>query len=159
MLCSEGYDLDGKIEHETSDGSRDIVFPGPMRGLLPLLEGQCLSLTFLFLRKAGQICGCRPKNFPPAPADEEVYSAWVAFIEYVKLTLKVLIIEQGTNTMIQRPMCLKGGIRRIDARFRRIVIPCLESSGWSSLQRMELRGTGIETRSRGTRMWKRFRKP
>lgn len=147
MLSSDGYDLGGRTEHKNPDGSRGIVFPGPMRGLLPVLEGRCLSLTFLFLRKAGQICGCRPKNFLPTPADEEVYSEWVAFIESVKSTLKILIIEQGTNTMIQRPMCLKGGIRRMDARFRRMVIPCLESGGWSSLQRMELRGTGIETRS------------
>jgi hypothetical protein len=147
MPLSEGYCLVGKEEHKTPDGSRGIVFPGPMRGLLPLLEGRCLSLTSLFLRKAGQMYRSNMRmRYWSAAADEEVYSEWAAFIESVRPTLEVLVIEQGTSSMVQRPNRISGPGRPMDIRFTRFVVPSLASGGWSSLQRMELRGTGVEKR-------------
>ncbi len=145
MPFSEGNHLAGREEHRNPDGSRGIVFPGPMRGLLPVLEGRCLSLTTLLLRKAGQkYTSSKKTGFWSASADEEVYSEWAAFIESVKPTLKVLVVEQGTNSMVQRQNHISGPGRPMDIRFTRYVVPSLASGGWSHLKRMEVRGTGVE---------------
>lgn len=109
MPLSEGCCLVSREEQKAPDGSRGIVFPGPMRGVLPLLEGRCLSLTSLFLRKAGQMYRSNKRTrYWSAAADEEVYSEWAAFIESVRPTLEVLVIEQGTSSMVQRRNHVSG---------------------------------------------------
>ena len=144
--ASEGRNLNRRTEHQNPDGTRGLVFSGPMRGLLPLLKDRCLFLTHLFLRKAGQIENSpRMKNWS-APVDEEVYAEWAAFIESVKSSLKVLILEHGTATVIQhrRNRMTGDSGRPMDIRARRFLLSVLTNGGWSSLQKMELRGIGVE---------------
>lgn len=48
MQSSEGYYFVDSTDHENRYGSRGVVRPGSMRGLLPSIESRCLSLTSLF---------------------------------------------------------------------------------------------------------------
>ena len=140
---SEGYNLDVRVEDKNPDGNRGLVFPGSMRGLLPLLKGRCLSLTSLFLRRHLQAENSSRIKSWSAPADEEVYSEWAAFIESVKPTLECLTIEHGSDVTVGRFMIPQIVSPPIETHFGHIVYPVIVKGPWPSLQRLELRSTAL----------------
>ena len=143
ISLSEAYNLDGRMEDKNPHGGRGLVFPGPMRGLLPLLEGQCLSLTSLFLRRPAETENRSRVKFWSSAADEEVYSEWAAFIESVKPTIQYLGIEHGRDVTIGRSMAFRTESHPIETHFGNHVYPTLVKGPWPSLRRLELSSTGL----------------
>ena len=143
MSLSEGRNLDGRIEHKNPDGSRGLVFPGPMRGLLPLLEGRCHSLISLFLRRPVEVETYSRVQSWSGAADEEVYSEWAAFIESVKPSLKFLAIEHGSEVIVDSRIAPWRISPPMETRFGRIVYPTIVKGPWPSLRQLELKSTGL----------------
>ncbi|MCJ1417230.1 hypothetical protein MMC32_003572 [Xylographa parallela] len=144
----EDHRFDLSLIKETSrpDGSRGLVFPGPMRGILRPLQGRCLNLKDLYIRKCGQKlieleswgCSRRWSN----KADEEVYMECASFLDSVKSSLQSFHFEQGHEAPAPGKVVVLQFIRPMDDRFRCFILPVILSGNWTQLQRLEIKGVG-----------------
>ncbi|MCJ1435614.1 hypothetical protein MMC27_004988 [Xylographa pallens] len=141
-----GLDLSLIKEISNPDGSRGLVFPGPMRGILRPLQGRCLNLKYLYIRKCGQkLIEPDSWNSPRTwsnKADEEVYMECASFLNSVKLSLQSFHFEQGDEAPSPGKVVLLQFIRPMDDRFRRFILPVILSGNWAKLERLEIRGVG-----------------
>lgn len=143
MSRDDGSRIRYRTESTHPDGSRGEVFPGPMRGLLPRLEGRCSSLTTLHLRMAGIENPYRSDY--SVKADEQAYMEWAWFLNSVRPTLQHLSIEQGCVIPVPPPCSSGAGApwRPMDHHLEVFVLPCLRSGPWEALRRVELRGVAL----------------
>ena len=131
----DAQDLNQRTESE------ELTFPGPMRGVLPLLHGRCTALHTFLYRKPGlyQYGTTFSKS-----ADEKCYEEFAAFIVSVKPTLRCLTFEQGTPPPPGWPGqgVTRQRDRPLDAYFIRHAFPALMSGDWPNLQKVQILGVG-----------------
>lgn len=150
VRSDDGENVRDHKETVNRDGSHGFVFPGPMRNILTPLEGRCMALKFLLLRKAGQELIERGNWTGWSPEiDDAVYREWASFLSSVKSTLEVFIFEHTRAPKYGMPsrcghsrLISLQRIRPMDERFRRLFLSVLLAGGWPRLQTMEIRGVG-----------------
>ena len=131
--------------------SADLSFPGTMRGILPLIEGECTSLLSFTYRKPG---GVIPSGGWSAASDRKACTELASFLSSVRLTLQEFHFEQGVPEAWIIPLREMNGsyppgcpplvtsTRGIHLRFVRYVWPVLVSQDWPRLKMLSLRGVG-----------------
>ncbi len=119
-------------------GMRMVISAGPMRGVLPALQGHCSSLRSLSVRKPGFTWYNGPQCMA---ADEESYEEFAEFLCSVKMTIRSAAFEQGVPAnwhydhvgpdQVQRPM---------DRKFVCLVLPILMEESWPELRKVRIVG-------------------
>ncbi|MCJ1400119.1 hypothetical protein MMC11_003323 [Xylographa trunciseda] len=99
LPIAEDHAADLRLIKESTrpDGSRGLVFPGPMRELLRPLQGQCSNLKFLYIRRCGQklIQDDGSEMVWSNTAEEGAYMEYASFLDSVKSSLRSFHFEQG----------------------------------------------------------------
>ncbi|MCJ1390771.1 hypothetical protein MMC18_003632 [Xylographa bjoerkii] len=144
-----GIELDRIRESTNPDGTRGLVFPGPMRGVLGPLLGRCTALKSLVLNKFGLECNNYRGDDLPEKLDTSVYVEYSDFLDSVKSQLEVFRFEQGVpaqptkgRTRDYTPGGVYQAIRPMDQDFLTFILPIILAGGWSKLRKMEIRGIG-----------------
>lgn len=115
---------------------RRAIGAKPMPNLLGGLEGLCVSLETLILRKRGY--ALQPDHTPVEnQMDEDIYQEWADFTISVKSTLRRLVFEQlyFPSELTRRRQ--DQDIRLMNDRFMRIIFPIL-TGNWPRLQSLEI---------------------
>ncbi|KAE8445145.1 hypothetical protein EG329_013747 [Mollisiaceae sp. DMI_Dod_QoI] len=131
-------------ESNDSEGNSIIRHPGSMRGHLRRLEGKCPSMKYLYLRSVGNDW-TMDRQWSSA-IDAARYKEWASFIDSVRPTLEVLVIEHGlevesANILHCRPAPVQVG-RPMDERFLEYILPILIQGEWPCLKQMKILGVG-----------------
>ena len=83
---------DMRFKQEDKVDTSDTTWPGTMRGIFPLLCGECTSLRILHYRKAGWVINNKRLSLSQ---DRQCYDELAAFLRSTVKTLQTFNFEQG----------------------------------------------------------------
>lgn len=119
--------------------TKDLVHPGPMRGILPVLQGRCTALCSLSIRKPGIFADIDQFHHI---ADDQFIQEFALFLRSVKPTLQQLDYEIGhpfgidqTDTVYPPQRDSYG-----NQQFVRYLLPALLEPEWPAIQALRISG-------------------
>lgn len=137
---------------QTSQDTEEVKLPGTMRGILPILQGQCTSLRSFRYRKPGRWGNERGRS---AWQDEQCYAELGSFIVSVSPTIEIFEFEQGVPESVMEALLasrnpnqrrcvgqITPDVMPMDARFVEYVLPQLSDSNWPKLRELKIIGVG-----------------
>lgn len=119
--------------------TKDLVHPGPMRGILPVLHGRCTAFRSLSIRQPGFFADVDQFHHI---ADDQFVQEFALFLRSVKPTLQRLEYEMGHPFEIEQTD-IESPPRRDwfgNQQFVRYLLPVLLEPEWPAIQAVSIFG-------------------